>query len=853
LRKLLQMQSSDHKEIIIRIAQLTDTMTVPSALASILWLLGEYSHRLPKIAPDVLRKMAKTFINQEPVVKLQILNLAAKLAIVNPKQTHLLAQYVFTLARYDQSYDIRDRSRLLRALIFPQSIQENNVGEAGATMEPPESKPFVPGYLAKHARKICLAVKPAPVLQFQSKDRSTFALGSLSHLLNHCVHGYQDLPDWPVVPPNPWSRVVQSSSTPAVSSGSPASSVVDRTGDSRSGQPKSLKDFFSDSEESEGVEDGDDCQEDELDDDEEKEEEMNEGNYASDEDQEETNPQSKTQQQQRAQLWDEHSEDEEVQSDLIEMEPNSASSSSDSEFALGPLQQLIRETKKPTPSVPDASLENDSTEARSASPVTTEPSDSEERTFSSAALIAPKPGSLVRSLLQVAVSAETESDTEDTEGEEDEDLRNLVLPDRTVAKKHVLPIHLKVDSGVAPNQLVQCSNLTAAPPKDLKSSKSRQLVLDDLEKASGTGLSESQAEIAKLVVPKFGMIYDRKLNNCGKLGDTQKTSIISESPSIAIEPALIPHLIDTTPTPLPTLDHCYIQNGSDTEVAPVSPIRSIPFPISYQFTRIVHKSNSNLVVLMLKFKVLSEDSSLSLTDVHLDLRSTVIGRLLLDANRIEPFDPIECLSAQSEYCCTLGIDFAGFFDSIDINLVYHLGSKRSDNMVSLPLSIAPPPGELIRPNTLMNDLEYSKVKGILIQSVLQAANVHYRGAFLCPNPSTSSPVGRHTAPPDGYRSESSSLLFQFNALTISENHPCLFEIQLIGAPWNPSHCQGDNTHSPTSALGAAEIVGASANATGEGQLILTVYCPMDRIRTALCNQLEVALCETIVSSGQTPG
>lgn len=31
------------------------------AKASILWLMGEYSDRVPKIAPDVLRKMVKSF------------------------------------------------------------------------------------------------------------------------------------------------------------------------------------------------------------------------------------------------------------------------------------------------------------------------------------------------------------------------------------------------------------------------------------------------------------------------------------------------------------------------------------------------------------------------------------------------------------------------------------------------------------------------------------------------------------------------------------------------------------------------------------------------------------------------
>ena len=34
------------------------------ARASILWLIGEYCHLIPKIAPDVLRKAAKTFTTE---------------------------------------------------------------------------------------------------------------------------------------------------------------------------------------------------------------------------------------------------------------------------------------------------------------------------------------------------------------------------------------------------------------------------------------------------------------------------------------------------------------------------------------------------------------------------------------------------------------------------------------------------------------------------------------------------------------------------------------------------------------------------------------------------------------------
>ena len=109
IKKLLQTQAGDHKDIIIHMAKLVDTIKVAEARAAILWVIGEYSDRIPKIAPDVLRKMAKTFTNEEVMVKLQILNLAAKLCLVNPKQTKLLAQYVFSLAKYDQNYDIRDQ------------------------------------------------------------------------------------------------------------------------------------------------------------------------------------------------------------------------------------------------------------------------------------------------------------------------------------------------------------------------------------------------------------------------------------------------------------------------------------------------------------------------------------------------------------------------------------------------------------------------------------------------------------------------------------------------------------------------------------------------------------------------
>ncbi|XP_034444850.1 AP-3 complex subunit beta-2 isoform X7 [Hippoglossus hippoglossus] len=188
IKKLLQMQPEKHSDIIKHMAKLTDNIQVPMARASILWLIGEYCEHVPKIAPDVLRKMAKSFTNEDDIVKLQILNLAAKLYLTNSKQTKLLTQYVLNLAKYDQNYDIRDRARFIRQLIVPTE-------KCGA--------------LSKYAKKLFLALKPAPILESPFKDRDHFQLGSLSHLLNAKTGGYQELPDWPEAAPDPSVRNVE--------------------------------------------------------------------------------------------------------------------------------------------------------------------------------------------------------------------------------------------------------------------------------------------------------------------------------------------------------------------------------------------------------------------------------------------------------------------------------------------------------------------------------------------------------------------------------------------------------------------------------------------------------------------
>lgn len=188
IKKLLQTQPSQHSDIIKHMAKLFDNITVSMARASILWLMGEYCENVPKIAPDVLRKMAKTFTNEEDIVKLQTVNLAAKLYLTNSKQTKLLTQYILNLGKYDQNYDIRDRTRFIRQLIVPNEKS---------------------GALSKYARRILMASKPAPVLQSAFKERDRYQLGTLSHTLNAQATGYLELSDWPAVAPDPSVRNVE--------------------------------------------------------------------------------------------------------------------------------------------------------------------------------------------------------------------------------------------------------------------------------------------------------------------------------------------------------------------------------------------------------------------------------------------------------------------------------------------------------------------------------------------------------------------------------------------------------------------------------------------------------------------
>ncbi|KAL4943255.1 hypothetical protein BDV06DRAFT_190341, partial [Aspergillus oleicola] len=230
IRHLIQHDPGAHERTVIQLVKHLGLTTNPDAKATIIWLVGEYAGINPErsFAPDVLRVLVQKFAEESETVKQQILLLGAKVylhhILRNPlkeetqpepeaqlqinnewsdvydgqqngangtdengtdeKQNEppqedsitLLWRYILLLARYDTSYDLRDRARMYKALLStPSSTQIANL--------------------------LLLAPKPVPRDPSPSETRkdlligsSTLVVGSEAGALG--LRGYQNLPDW---------------------------------------------------------------------------------------------------------------------------------------------------------------------------------------------------------------------------------------------------------------------------------------------------------------------------------------------------------------------------------------------------------------------------------------------------------------------------------------------------------------------------------------------------------------------------------------------------------------------------------------------------------------------------------
>ncbi|KAF5373098.1 hypothetical protein D9758_001497 [Tetrapyrgos nigripes] len=196
-------RSTSSISIISHLARKIDSIRHPAARACVIWLVGQYcsitessagggSEGIADWAPDVLRKSAKSFIQEDVIVKLQIIILAAKLLVMSTQSTYsktleLLSSYVFSLARYDPNNDVRDRARMIASLlagVYPSLGDEQNLEERKGVV------------LRREQVKVVLFNGKAEAVDVDEKDEPNVLLGSLSAITGRSSLTDRILPEW---------------------------------------------------------------------------------------------------------------------------------------------------------------------------------------------------------------------------------------------------------------------------------------------------------------------------------------------------------------------------------------------------------------------------------------------------------------------------------------------------------------------------------------------------------------------------------------------------------------------------------------------------------------------------------
>ncbi|THH13958.1 hypothetical protein EUX98_g9663 [Antrodiella citrinella] len=200
--------------IISLLAYRIDEIHHPKARACVIWLVGQYAAAAPNAengavprpsgiegvatwAPDVLRKAATSFANEDSIVKLQTITLSAKLLVLNPtdRTLGLLSRYVLSLARYDLNFDVRDRARSIASLLA-------GVTNTSSMSPYPDEEN---GYEEKHAG-VVLRREQVRMVLFEGKQDVTedgiksydphALLGSIRSITNRDTYNNMYLPDW---------------------------------------------------------------------------------------------------------------------------------------------------------------------------------------------------------------------------------------------------------------------------------------------------------------------------------------------------------------------------------------------------------------------------------------------------------------------------------------------------------------------------------------------------------------------------------------------------------------------------------------------------------------------------------
>ncbi|KAL1194936.1 AP3-complex subunit beta-A [Cardamine amara subsp. amara] len=189
MQTIIERDPLSHEKVIIQLFRSLDSIKVPSARATIIWMVGVYcslGHIIPRMLATITKYLAWSFKSEASETKLQILNTTAKVLISAEvddfQMLKRIVVYVLELGECDLSYDVRDRTRFLKKLLScklachepadDSVAQEKNSAHVVEHVFGRKLKPFSPS--AMHDR--------------------FYLPGSLSQIVLHAAPGYEPLP-----------------------------------------------------------------------------------------------------------------------------------------------------------------------------------------------------------------------------------------------------------------------------------------------------------------------------------------------------------------------------------------------------------------------------------------------------------------------------------------------------------------------------------------------------------------------------------------------------------------------------------------------------------------------------------
>lgn len=107
------------------------------------------------------------------------------------------SQYLLTLARYDQDYDIRDRSRFLNALLRGVKDEKHLNPSDNSTDEAEEEETDMGGVVLRREQvKVVLLSQGSYEDEKPTRAGDEYAVGSMSRLIGRRLNGYTGVAEW---------------------------------------------------------------------------------------------------------------------------------------------------------------------------------------------------------------------------------------------------------------------------------------------------------------------------------------------------------------------------------------------------------------------------------------------------------------------------------------------------------------------------------------------------------------------------------------------------------------------------------------------------------------------------------